>query len=211
MFDSKHTSSGSEKVTLTPEKVTLTPEKVTSCSPEYSKEDTLNNSPIVPTWDKNQEDRNSDFNHPALSKILKLFQIPENRPLDSKTRRAWKANRRLAESLNEDEWRLLEWRYAQTEGEVAKFRRQSPRALLENLQEEITRARSWKGKTPDETSRRKQAPDGWAEMIQAEFPETPIPTWELLPDSMKQWVWEKDRERASLPMRHAFVADPAMP
>jgi len=208
-IDPAHTSSGLEKVTLTPEKVTLTPEKVTSCSPEYT-EDTLNNSPIVPKGDKSQENENSDFNHPLLSRFLKLFQIPENRPLASKTRRAWKANRRLAESLNEDEWRLLEWRYAQTEGEVAKFRRQSPRALLENLQEEITRARSWRDRIEVERPAPRPAPEGWAEMILAEYPDSSLTTWERLCDSMKAWVWEKVRERASLPLHHAFVADLAM-
>jgi hypothetical protein len=48
-------------------------------------------------------------------------------------------------------------------------------------------------------------------MILAEYPDVQLTTWELLPDSMKAWVREKDRERASLPLHHAFVADPAMP
>ena len=208
-IDPKHTSSGLEKVTLTPEKVTLTPEKVTSCSPEYPIEDTINNSPIVPKRDKSQEDGKSDFNHPELARILKLFQFPENWHLDSKTRLAWKANHRLAESLNEDEWKLLEWEYSQTKGNAAEFRRQSPRALLENLQEEIIRARSRKGKAQDETPQQRPAPDGWDALIRSEYPDSSLTTWELLPDSMKAWVREKDREGASLPLHYAAM-HPAM-
>ena len=204
MFHPEHTSSGSEKVTLTPE-------KVTSCSPEYSKEDTLNNSPIVPIGDKNQENGNSDFKNPALARILKLFQIPENQPLDSTIRRAWQKNRKVVENLSEEEWELLEWAYSQSTGEAATFRRKSPGKLVRNLGTEITRARSWKNKAQDETPRQRPAPDGWAEMILAEYPDSSLTTWERLCDSMKAWVWEKVRERASLPLHHAFVADLAMP
>jgi hypothetical protein len=209
MFDPEHASSGSEKVTLTPEKVTLTPEKVTSCSPEYSKEDTLNNSPIVPIGDKNQENGNSDSNHPALARILKLFRRPENQPLDTATRRAWEKNKQVAEKLSEEDWRLLEWTHTQTQGAAYNFRRRSPKTLLENLLEEVTRARSWQGKTQDDTSRREQAPDGWAEIIRAEFPDASLTTWPELPDSMKSWVREKVRERHEAPPATA-ATDSAM-
>ena len=216
-IDPTHTSSElekvtltSEKVTLTSEKVTLTPEKVTSCSLEYTIEDTFNNSPIVPKGDKSQKNEKLDFKNPALSRILKLFQIPENRLLDSKTCRAWKKNLLLAESLHEDEWKLLEWEYSQTEGEAAEFRRKSPKTLLENLQDEVIHARSRLGKTQDKTPRQRPAPAGWAEIILAEYPDGPISTWEKLPDSMKAWVQYEVRERAYTPP-HPAADDPAMP
>ena len=168
-------------------------------------------TPIVPKGDKSQENENSDFNNPALLRIRKLFQTSENQLLDTATRRAWDKNEQAVENLSEEEWELLEWAHKQTQGEAYKFRYKSPKALIRNLCAGITRARSWKDKTQDETPRERPAPDGWAEMIRAEFPEAQFTTWELLPDSMKAWVWEKDRERASLPIHHAFVADPAMP
>ena len=208
-IDPTHPSSGLEKVTLTPEKVTLTPEKVTSCSPEYSIEDTINNSPIVPKGDKRQENEISDFKNPALSRILKLFQIPENQLLDTGTRRAWEKNKQAVENLSEEEWELLEWAHTQTQGEAYTFRYKSPKALIRNLCTGITRARSWKGKTQDETPRQRPAPDGWAEMILAEYPDSSLTTWELLPDSMKAWVREKDREGATLPLHYATM-HPAM-
>jgi DNA-binding transcriptional regulator YhcF (GntR family) len=209
MFDSKHTSSGSEKVTLTPEKVTLTPEKVTSCSPEYSKEDTLNNSPIVPKGDKNQENGNSDSNHPALARILKLFQIPENQPLDTAIRRAWEKHKQAVENLSEEDWELLEWAHTQTQGEAYNFRRKSPSKLIRNLCAEITRSRSWKDRIKVENSPSRPAPAGWDEMIFAEYPDARLTTWEELPDSMKSWVREKVRERHEAPPATA-AADSAM-
>ncbi len=183
---------------------------VKSDSPELS--GTISKEPpIVPIGDKNQENGNSDFKNPALARILKLFQIPENQPLDSTIRRAWQKNRKVVENLSEEEWELLEWAYSQSTGEAATFRRKSPGKLVRNLGTEITRARSWKDKAQDETPRQRPAPDGWAEMILAEYPDSSLTTWERLCDSMKAWVWEKVRERASLPLHHAFVADLAMP
>ncbi len=166
-------------------------------------------TPIVPKGDKRQENGNSDFKNPALLRILKLFQTPENQLLDTATRRAWKKNKQAVENLSEEEWKLLEWAHTQTQGEAYKFRRKSPKALIRNLCTGITHAQSWKCKTQDETPRQRPAPDGWVEMIRAEFPETPIPTWEQLPDSMKAWVREKDREGASLPLHYATM-HPAM-
>lgn len=192
------------------EKVKSTTEKVKFDSPE-PEGTIIKETPIVPKGDKSQENENSDFNNPALLRIRKLFQTSENQLLDTATRRAWEKNEQAVENLSEEEWELLEWAHKQTQGEAYKFRYKSPKALIRNLCTGITRARSWKDKTQDETPRERPAPDGWAEMIRAEFPEAQFTTWELLPDSMKAWVWEKDRERPSLPMHHAFVADPAMP
>ena len=190
------------------ERVKTTTERVKSDSPELSR--TISKeTPIVPKGDKRQENGNSDFKNPALLRILKLFQTPENQLLDTATRRAWKKNKQAVENLSEEEWELLEWAHTQTQGEAYKFRHKSPKALIRNLCTGITHSRSWKCKTQDETPRQRPAPDGWVEMIRAEFPETPIPTWELLPDSMKAWVWEKVRERASLPLHYATV-HPAM-
>ena len=191
------------------ERVKTTTERVKSDSPELSR--TISKeTPIVPKGDKRQENGNSDFKNPALSRILKLFQIPENQPLDSTIRRAWEKNQVFAKNLNESDWALLKWAYSQSTGEAATFRRKSPGKLVRNLGTEITRARSWKDKAQDETPRQRPAPDGWAEMILAEYPDSSLTTWELLPDSMKAWVREKVRERASLPLHHAFVADLAM-
>ena len=166
-------------------------------------------TPIVPKGDKRQENEISDFKNPALSRILKLFQIPENQLLDTGTRRAWEKNKQAVENLSEEEWELLEWAHTQTQGEAYTFRYKSPKALIRNLCTGITRARSWKGKTQDETPRQRPAPDGWAEMILAEYPDSSLTTWELLPDSMKAWVREKDRERTSPPL-HYTAMHPAM-
>ena len=184
---------------------------VNSDSPELTGTITSKETPIIPKGDKRQENGILDFKNPALLRILKLFQTPENQLLDTATCRAWKENKQAVENLSEEEWELLEWAHTQTQGEAYKFRHKSPKALIRNLLTGINHARSWKCETQDGTPRQRPAPDGWVEMIRPEFPEARISTWEQLPDSMKAWVREKDRERASLPMHHAFVADPAMP
>jgi hypothetical protein len=165
--------------------------------------------PIVPTGDKNQENGNSDFNHPALARILKLFRRPENQPLDTDTRRAWKANKQAVENLSEEDWELLEWAHSQTQGEAHTFRYKSPKTLIKNLCTGITRFRSWKDRNEVENPKPRPAPAGWAKKLREEYPDSRITAWEQLDDSMKSWVREKDRERHEAPPATA-AADSAM-
>jgi len=171
---------------------------VKSDSPELS--GTISKEPpTVPIGDKNQENGNSDFKNPALLRILKLFQIPENLPLDTATRRAWEKNKQVVENLSEEDWELLEWAHTQTQGAAYNFRRKSPSKLIRNLCAEITRSRSWKDRIKVENSPSRPAPAGWDEMILVEYPDARVTTWEELPDSMKSWVREKVRERHEAP------------
>lgn len=181
---------------------------VKSDSPELS--GTISKEPpIVPIGDKNQENGNSDFKNPALARILKLFQIPENLSLDTATRRAWEKHKQAVENLSEGDWELLEWAHTQTQGEAYNFRRKSPSKLIRNLCAEITRSRSWKDRIKVENSPLRPAPAGWDEMILAEYPDARVTTWEELPDSMKSWVREKVRERHEAPPA-SVAADSAM-
>jgi hypothetical protein len=195
-------------IPLEQERVKSTTERVKTDSPELSR--TISKEPpIVPTGDKNQENGNSDSNHPALTRILKLFRIPENQPPDTGTRRIWEKNKQFAENMSEEDWELLEWTHSQAQGEAYNFRRKSPSKLIRNLCAEITRSRSWKDRIEVESPPQRPAPAGWAEMILEEYPDARITTWEELPDSMKSWVREKDRERHEAPPATA-ATDSAM-
>ena len=194
-------------IPLEQERVKSPTERVKSDSPELTR--TINKeSPIVPKGDKKQVDEVS-ANPSALLRILKLFQIPANRPVDHLTRRAYKRNQQAVENLSEEEWELLEWAYSQTKGESYEFRRKSPSALISNICAEITRARLWQGKNQDKTPRQRPEPNGWQEMILAEDPNFPLTPWEYLPQSMKTWVQNEVRERA-FPPPHPAVDAPAM-
>lgn len=135
--------------------------------------------------------------HPHLARLRALFRIQPSTPLDTSSLRAWEKNKKSAAALTEDEWRTLEWAYRQKEGLAAQFRRKDLSTLLNNLLAEVTRARDWaarSGHNPTATAPAAVEPAGWRDLIESEHPECNLTTWAALPDSMKAWVREKQRE-----------------
>lgn len=135
--------------------------------------------------------------HPLLTRFRNLFNLRDSTPLDTSSLRAWEKNKKSAAALTEDEWRTLEWAYRQKEGPAAQFRRKDLSTLLNNLLAEVTRARDWaarSGHNPAAAPTAPVEPSGWRDLIEAEHPECNLTTWAALPDSMKAWVREKQRE-----------------
>jgi hypothetical protein len=135
--------------------------------------------------------------HPYLARLRALFRIQPSTPLDTSSLRAWEKNKKSAAALTEDEWRTLEWAYRQKEGPAAQFRRKDLSTLLNNLLAEVTRARDWatrSGYHPSAAAAAPVEPTGWRDLIESEHPECNLTTWAALPDSMKAWVREKQRE-----------------
>lgn len=102
--------------------------------------------------------------------------------------------------MSEEDWRFLEWAYRQKEGAAAQFRRKDLATLLNNILAEVTRARDWAGRegvTLSVSASAPMEPAGWRDLIETEFPEVNLSTWANLPDSMKSWVREKQRELAA--------------
>jgi uncharacterized protein YdaU (DUF1376 family) len=160
-------------------------------------------SPIVPTGDMEleiEETPERKTTHPVLTRFRNLFNLRESTPLDSSSSRAWEKNKKAAAAVSEDDWRYLEWAYRQKEGAAAQFRRKDLATLLNNILAEVTRARDWAGREGVSLSASASAPmepSGWRDLIETEFPEVNLSTWANLPDSMKSWVREKQRELAA--------------
>ena len=159
-------------------------------------------SPIVPTGDMSleiEEFPKPEQPHPHLARLRALFRIQPSTPLDSSATRAWEKNKKSAAALTEEDWQALEWAYRQREGTAYKFRRKDLSTLLNNILAEVLRARQWAasaGVTPRAPMATVE-PEGWRDLVEAEYPEVNLSTWAALPDSMKSWVREKQRE--SLP------------
>jgi hypothetical protein len=157
-------------------------------------------SPIVPTGDMNlevEEAPKPEETHPHLARLRALFRIQPSTPLDTSSLRAWEKNKKSAAALTEDEWRTLEWAYRQKEGPAAQFRRKDLSTLLNNLLAEVTRSGEWatrSGYHPSAAATAPVEPAGWRDLIETEHPECNLTTWAALPDSMKAWVREKQRE-----------------
>jgi hypothetical protein len=138
--------------------------------------------------------------HPVLTRFRNLFNLRDSTPLDSSSSRAWEKNKKAAAAVSEEDWRFLEWAYRQKEGAAAQFRRKDLATLLNNILTEVSRARDWAGRSGASVSATAPVstePDGWRDLIETEFPEVNLTTWALLPDSMKFWVREKQRELAA--------------
>jgi hypothetical protein len=138
--------------------------------------------------------------HPALTRFRNLFNLRESTPLDASSSRAWEKNKKAAAAVSEEDWRFLEWAYRQKEGAAAQFRRKDLATLLNNILTEVSRARDWaarSGASVSATAPVSTEPDGWRDLIETEFPEVNLSTWANLPDSMKFWVREKQRELAA--------------
>jgi hypothetical protein len=134
---------------------------------------------------------------PLLTRIRNLFNLRDSTPLDTSSLRAWEKNKKSAAALTEDEWRTLEWAYRQKEGPAAQFRRKDLSTLLNNLLAEVTRSGEWaarSGYRPSAATTAPVEPTGWRDLIETEHPECNLTTWAALPDSMKAWVREKQRE-----------------
>jgi len=160
----------------------------------------IDNTPIVPQGDMEleiEETSKSETTHPALTRFRNLFNHRDSTPLDSSSSRAWEKNKKAAAAVSEEDWRFLEWAYRQKEGAAAQFRRKDLATLLNNILTEVSRARDWAGRSGasvSATATVSTEPDGWRDLIETEFPEVNLTTWALLPDSMKFWVREKQRE-----------------
>ena len=145
---------------------------------------------LVPTGDGEGEAGAEIFpaaTPPALSRLRALFRIRPESNLDISTRKAWEKNKKSAAALTESEWSVLEWAYRQKEGDAAKYRRRDLATLLNNLTTEVTRAREWSraaGATPGPATE----PEGWRDIVEAEYPECNLSTWAALPESMKAFV-----------------------
>ena len=138
--------------------------------------------------------------HPVLTRFRNLFRLRPETPLDSSATRAWAKNKKAAAAVSEEDWRFLEWAYRQKEGAAAQFRRKDLATLLNNILAEVTRARDWAGREGVSLNAAASAPmepAGWRDLIETEFPEVNLSTWANLPDSMKSWVREKQRELAA--------------
>jgi len=157
-------------------------------------------SPISPQGDMNlevEEAPKPEETHPHLARLRALFRIQPSTPLDTSSLRAWEKNKKSAAALTEDEWRTLEWAYRQKEGPAAQFRRKDLSTLLNNLLAEVTRSGEWatrSGYHPSAATTAPVEPAGWRDLIETEHPECNLTTWAALPDSMKAWVREKQRE-----------------
>lgn len=172
------------------------------CMTEASRSDDLEKnrieiSPIVPKGDEQPglilevaDDPKPEAIHPHLLRLRALFAIRQSTPVDPKTQDAWEKNKKSAADLNDSEWKLLEWAYRQKEGNAATFRRKDLPTLLRNLLAEITRARAWLAETGQSTAapRAFVEPEGWRDLIEAEYPEVNLSTWANLPESMQAWV-----------------------
>jgi hypothetical protein len=163
----------------------------------------IDNTPIVPTGDMElvmECEPTPAPPHPVLTRFRNLFNLRESTPLDSSSSRAWEKNKKAAAAVSEDEWRYLEWAYRQKEGAAAQFRRKDLATLLNNILTEVSRAKDWAGRSGASVNASAPVstePAGWRDLIETEFPEVNLTTWALLPDSMKSWVREKQRELAA--------------
>lgn len=163
----------------------------------------IDNTPIVPTGDMElvmECEPTPAPTHPVLTRFRNLFNLRDSTPLDSSSSRAWEKNKKAAAAVSEDEWRYLEWAYRQKEGAAAQFRRKDLATLLNNILTEVSRAKDWAGRSGASVSATAPVstePAGWRDLIETEFPEVNLTTWALLPDSMKSWVREKQRELAA--------------
>jgi len=161
----------------------------------------IDNTPIVPSGD-NEEISTPEKEDPILGRFRGLFRIRDTSHLDSSTLRAWIKNKKAAAGLNEEEWRVLEWVYRQTEGAAAQFRRRDLATLLNNLTGEIARGRDWAAKqgVSFTVGRRLEQvePDGWQDIITDEDASYNCTTWAALPDSMKSYVRQKIKEREAV-------------
>jgi hypothetical protein len=163
----------------------------------------IDNTPIVPTGDMElvmECEPTPEPTHPVLTRFRNLFNLRDSTPLDSSSSRAWEKNKKAAVAVSEDDWRYLEWAYRQKEGAAAQFRRKDLATLLNNILTEVSRARDWAGRSGASVSASAPVstePAGWRDLIETEFPEVNLTTWALLPDSMKSWVREKQRELAA--------------
>jgi hypothetical protein len=163
----------------------------------------IDNTPIVPQGDMGlviECEPTPAPTHPALTRFRNLFNLRDSTPLDSSSSRAWEKNKKAAAAVSEEDWRFLEWAYRQKEGAAAQFRRKDLATLLNNILTEVSRARDWAGRSGASVSATAPVstePAGWRDLIETEFPEVNLTTWALLPDSMKFWVREKQRELAA--------------
>jgi hypothetical protein len=163
----------------------------------------IDNTPIVPQGDMElviECEPTPAPTHPVLTRFRNLFNLRDSTPLDSSSSRAWEKNKKAAAAVSEEDWRFLEWAYRQKEGAAAQFRRKDLATLLNNILTEVSRARDWAGRSGASVSATAPVstePAGWRDLIETEFPEVNLTTWALLPDSMKFWVREKQRELAA--------------
>ncbi len=182
-----------------------------SCMTDASRSDDLDKNriditPIVPKGDEQpglilevETSPKPETIHPHLLRLRALFQIRESTLVDPKTQEAWEKNKKSAADLNDSEWKLLEWAYRQKEGPAATFRRKDLPTLLRNLPAEISRARGWLAETGYTTATTLAfvEPEGWRDLIEAEYPEVNLSTWANLPESMKTWVRNKIKKSAA--------------
>ena len=131
------------------------------------------NTPVSPQGDV----QSADLPELLLIRAKGLFtKNPVRLPitLDRSQLLAWKKNKAAVFEASEEDWRLLEEAYAQTDGDACRFRRKDLAQLLNNWNGEITRAQDWKKKAGlswAAVSRPVVEPDGWQEALEEIYPD----------------------------------------
>lgn len=79
-----------------------------------------------------------------LERVRRLFRKKEGTKMDNSETKAWNAARSTIGTTTPEDWALLEWAYAQNQGDAQRWRRRDMATLLNNWNAEIDRARGWK-------------------------------------------------------------------
>lgn len=79
-----------------------------------------------------------------LERVRGLFNKRASTPLDAAEKKAWKSAEESVQATSEKDWQLLEWLYAQRNGDAAKYRHQCMATLLNNWNGQIEKARARK-------------------------------------------------------------------
>ncbi len=139
-----------------------------------------------------------------LNRAKALLRIRPSTPLDSGQASAWKKNKGVVAATPEEEWLLLIWWFKQPSGDddIARYRRTTFGPLLNHWNDEVTKARVAAKKMganfSSEKKEGRKIPDDWKDLILDKSPEMNLAqysTFQELPESMRAWVFELDRER----------------
>lgn len=140
------------------------------------------NTPAAPGENSISKKKERGGADPLLMRAKRLFwrdgrrEMPETFVLDSAEERAWKKNAAVVAVTPEEDWRLLEWAYAQTQGDAAEYRRTQLSYLLNNWNGELHASRTWAKKAGALGSIVKpsapaiEAPEGWESAAEKIWP-----------------------------------------
>lgn len=98
----------------------------------------------TPSPSADAEEKSEHAEIQPLDRVKAFFKIKPSTNLDKGAATAWKVAKPIVEQTSDEDWKLLEWAYAQKTGDVAKYRRRGMGSLLNNWNEEISRVWAWK-------------------------------------------------------------------